>query len=277
MISLTRENIQDVLIEESKHKTVFAYFYMPGKECENVTVALNTAISDDNPYISVVFCNVQDDICQAIAMQIGLQGVPSIVVFKDGRPQDAIAGNDIDKSIHDLVVKYQPSQAQLLLEKSKLAHDEGDLNNAIKYAKEAYELDSDLKYKFNLAKLYIKNKNTAMAHQLLDNPKREESSDQEYQDLLSALTLAEQAQNSPQIQELQQSYEQNQDDQTLVKLAIVLSQAGRNQEALEHLYKKLCEDVNNQEVKKTFLDILNTLSGDPLQAQYRRKLYTLMY
>ena len=43
------------------------------------------------------------------------------------------------------------------------------------------------------------------------------------------------------------------------------------------LFTKLKEDLNKEEVKKTFLDILNTMNGDKAQSRYRRKLYTLMY
>jgi len=46
---------------------------------------------------------------------------------------------------------------------------------------------------------------------------------------------------------------------------------------LEILFNLLQKDLSNAEVKKTFLDLLNTMQGDPLQKEYRRKLYTIMY
>ena len=49
------------------------------------------------------------------------------------------------------------------------------------------------------------------------------------------------------------------------------------EEALALLFAKLKQDLNKEEVKKTFLDILSTMNGDKLQSQYRRKLYTLLH
>jgi len=43
------------------------------------------------------------------------------------------------------------------------------------------------------------------------------------------------------------------------------------------LFSILKSDLSNSDLKKTFIDILNTMAGDPLQGEYRRKLYTLMY
>ena len=62
-----------------------------------------------------------------------------------------------------------------------------------------------------------------------------------------------------------------------VLLAAALSAAGKKQQALELLYAVLKQDLTAAEVKKTFLDILSTMAGDPLQKQYRNKLYTLLY
>ena len=39
----------------------------------------------------------------------------------------------------------------------------------------------------------------------------------------------------------------------------------------------LKKDLNAGNIKKVYLDILSTLNGDPLQAKYRRAIYSLMY
>ena len=98
-----------------------------------------------------------------------------------------------------------------------------------------------------------------------------------YQQLIAALTLAEQAQNSPALMELKDKFEKDPSDENAVAYAVALAEAGKKEEALEMLFTKLKEDLNKEEVKKTFLDILNTMNGDKAQSRYRRKLYTLMY
>ena len=70
------------------------------------------------------------------------------------------------------------------------------------------------------------------------------------------------------------------DHATRVKLAVQLSQVSQYREALEHLLTVLRadKDFNNGEVRKVFLDTLATIGkGDPLAAEYQRKLLSLMY
>ena len=63
-------------------------------------------------------------------------------------------------------------------------------------------------------------------------------------------------------------------------LAIQLSQAERQEEALEILLKLLRKDLGFADgaAKQAFLDIVKTLgAGDPVATTYQRKLMTLMF
>ena len=65
-----------------------------------------------------------------------------------------------------------------------------------------------------------------------------------------------------------------------IQLAIQLSQVAQYREALEHLLTvlKADKDFNDGEARKVFLDTLATIGkGDPLAAEYQRKLFSLMY
>ena len=53
-----------------------------------------------------------------------------------------------------------------------------------------------------------------------------------------------------------------------------------SREALEHLFLILRGDINHADgaTKKSFLDAIASLGkGDPLAAEYQRKLYSLLY
>lgn len=154
----------------------------------------------------------------------------------------------------------------------------GAINEACTKAQKAYEMDSsNLKFKHIYARLLIASKNTNKARALLDDAGREEKNSPEYQQLISALELAEQAQNSPELKELESKYNSDPSDENTVKYAVALSNAGKNEDALKILLDKLKQDLSKEDIKKTFLDILATMDGDKLQSVYRRKLYTLMY
>jgi len=278
-MKLTEQNAKSVIIDASQEKAVFVYFYMEGAECEAATKALTSAISDDNQYVSLVMANVQEPVANAIAMQLGVRGVPAVFVFQKGRPAAALEGDDIVSRLQETLNKFMPSQTELLLRDALAEEAQGNLSEALTKAASAYKLDSsNLQAKLILARLYIKDKNLVKAHELLDNPGREEQNSQEYKDLVSSLSLADQAAESPALKELQKKHSDNPDDPEITKsLAAALVDCGKKGEALEMLFSILKSDLSNSDLKKTFIDILNTMAGDPLQGEYRRKLYTLMY
>jgi len=278
-MQLTEQNVQEVIVEASKHKAVFIFFYINAKECEKAASALKTAISEDNSYISLVEADVTQRVGQAIAGQLGLQSVPTLVIMQNSRPVDALQGDEIVEKLPETIKKYMPSAAQLLIEEAQRLEAEDKTAEALVKAQEAYtqdEKNTDIKLVY--ARLLIKQKSLQKAHTILDNLHREEQDLQEFKDLLSALTLAEQAQDSPALKELENKYKNSPENTDIViQYAVALSEVGKKEQALALLYSVLAKDLGNENVKKTFLDILNTLGGDPLQNRYRRKLYTLMY
>ena len=278
-MQLTEQNVQEVIVEASKHKAVFIFFYINAKECEKAASALKTAISEDNSYISLVEADVTQRVGQAIAGQLGLQSVPTLVIMQNSRPVDALQGDEIVEKLPETIKKYMPSAAQLLIEEAQRLEAEDKTAEALVKAQEAYTQDEkNSNTKLVYARLLIKQKSLQKAHTILDNLHREEQDLQEFKDLLSALTLAEQAQDSPALKELENKYKNSPENTDIViQYAVALSEVGKKEQALALLYSVLAKDLGNENVKKTFLDILNTLGGDPLQNRYRRKLYTLMY
>lgn len=276
---LTEQNVKEVIVDASMKKAVFVYFFMNAPECEAATKAVKAAITDNNEYISLVEADVQEQVSQAVAMQLGLQTVPALIVMQNGRPVDALQGDDIVSKLPETIKKFMPSEAELLIKDANDLEQKGDLQQAVSKAKQAYSLDEkNLEIKLVYARLCIKNKELELAHTLLDNAGREEQSMQDYKDLVSALTLAEQAADSPEIKELEAKFNADPDNSEIASnYAAALAEAGKKAKALEILFNILKKDLSDANAKKTFLDLLNTMSGDPLQKEYRRKLYTLMY
>lgn len=276
---LTEQNVKEVIVDASMKKAVFVYFFMNAPECEAATKAVAAAITDNNEYISLVEADVQEQVSQAVAMQLGLQTVPALIVMQNGRPVDALQGDDIVTKLPETIKKFMPSEAQLLIREANDLEQKGDLQQAVIKAKQAYNLDEkNVEIKLIYARLCIKNKELELAHILLDNAGREEQSMQDYKDLVSALTLAEQAAESPEIKELEAKFNADPDNSEIASnYAAALAEAGKKAKALEILFNILKKDLSDANAKKTFLDLLNTMSGDPLQKEYRRKLYTLMY
>lgn len=274
---LTQENFEQTL-KSSMQKPLFCLFFDQDPSCDSAKTALTSAISDTNEYVSLVMCDLQDRMVQVFASQIQLRTVPTLVVIDQGMPAALLEGQDIITNLQETLNQFIPTAGDLLMREALQAEASGDLSVAVAKASEAFNLDnSNLSYRFIYARMLIGVKNTKAAHELLDNLGREEKQSPEYQQLISALTLAEQAQNSPELLELQAKFEQDDSDENAVAYAIALADAGKKEEALNILFAKLKISLAKEEVKKTFMDILSTMDGDPNQSAFRRKLYTIMY
>lgn len=274
---LTQENFEQTFMS-SKDKPVFCFFYDADPSCDAARNAITTAISDSNEYVTLAMCDIQDPMVNVLGGRMGLRTLPTLVVIDNGQPAAILEGDGIIDGLQETLNQFMPGEGDMLMRAALASEAEGDLNNAVAKAAEAFALDeSNLSWRFIYARLLIAALNTAKAHELLDNLGREEKQSPEYQQLMSALDLAEQAQNSPEMVELKEKYEQEQSAENTVAYAVALSAAGKKEEALSILFAFLKKDLGNEDVKKTFLDILATMDGDPNQSLYRRRLYTLMY
>lgn len=102
-----------------------------------------------------------------------------------------------------------------------------------------------------------------------------------YEQARAQLELKREAAVSPELKALEEKYSSNPDDMSLAyPLAIQYSQNDKPREALELLMKVLRKDLNFDDgaAKKAFMDIVASLGkGDPLAAEFQRKIYTLLY
>ena len=169
-MQLTAQNVKEVLIDASMTKPVFTYFYVDADECAAATTAVQSAIGDNNAYVNLVMANVQDEVAQAIAMQIGLRNVPALIVFKEGRPVDALQGADVTEKLNELLNKYMPSEEELALRAALEAEAAGDLGTALqKIAKVYNDNPKNSQAKFIYIRLCLKQKNLDKAKELIDS------------------------------------------------------------------------------------------------------------
>ena len=105
--------------------------------------------------------------------------------------------------------------------------------------------------------------------------------DARYEQLMAQIELQRQAARSPEIEALEADLTKDeQNHEVRIKLAVQLSSHGQYREALEHLLMvlRVDRDWGNGEAKRVYLDMIATIGkGDPLAAEYQRKLFSLLY
>ena len=280
IVEIDDSNAQQLLIEESMTRPVVVDFWADWcAPCKQLMPILEKLA--DEYQGAFLLAKVNADEQQMLAQQLGVRSLPTVMIIKDGQPIDGFSGAQPESAVREMLAKHLPSpQADALVEAEQLLA-EGDIPAALALYRSAWE-ESGKKLNFTLAyaaALVTANRLDDAEAVLQDI--RLADQDARYEQLLAQIQLGREAARSPEVEALEAAMAANPDDHaTRIQLAIQLSQAVQYRDALEHLLIVLRadKDFNDGEVRKVFLDTLATIGkGDPLAAEYQRKLFSVMY
>ena len=280
IVDIDETNAQQLLIEESFKRPVVVDFWADWcGPCKQLMPILEKLANEYNG--AFLLAKVNADEQQMLSQQLGVRSLPTVMVIKEGQPVDGFSGAQPESAVREVLEKYLPSpQADALTEAEQLLQA-GDLPAALALFRSAWE-DSGRKAAFALAyaSALITAQRLDEAEEVLGGIRLADQ-DARYEQLMAQIDLKREAAKSPEVEALEAALAANESDHgTRVKLAIQLSQVGQFRDALEHLLVVLRadRDFNNGEVKRVYLDTIATIGkGDPLAAEYQRKLFSLLY
>ena len=280
IVEIDESNAQQLLIEESMTRPVIADFWADWCEpCKQLMPVLEKLAEEYQG--AFLLAKVNADEQQMLAQQLGVRSLPTVMVIKDGQPIDGFSGAQPESAVREMLDKHlPPPQAGALAEAEQLLSD-GDIPGALALYRSAWE-ESGQKLEMTLAyAAALVSANRLDEAETVLQVIRLVDQDARYEQLMAQIELGREAARSPEVEALETALAASPDDHaTRVKLAIQLSQVSQYREALEHLLTVLRadKDFNNGEVRKVYLDTLATIGkGDPLAAEYQRKLFSLMY
>lgn len=280
IVDIDESNAQTLLIEESQKRPVIVDFWADWcAPCKQLMPILEKLAAEYQG--AFLLAKVNADEQQMLAQQLGVRSLPTVMVIKDGQPVDGFSGAQPESAVRDMLDKHVPSpQADSLAEAEQLL-TEGDIPGALALFRGAWE-DSGQKPEFTMAYAgaLITANRLDEAEALLSDIKMLDQ-DARYQQLMAQIELQRQAARSPEIEALEADLASDEQNHEIrIKLAVQLSSHGRYREALEHLLVVLRADRDwgNGEAKRVYLDMIATIGkGDPLAAEYQRKLFSLLY
>jgi len=212
---------------------------------------------------------------QALASQFGVQGIPFVLAFRDGRPVSQFTGAIPEPAVRRWLDELLPSTLDQLVEAGRDALIEGNQTQAEELFRRVLTEKSDHQEAgTGLAALLLADGRTAEALDVL----RPLGSTPEAEKLRAAARLA--ASQTGDVAELKAKLAANQsDDETRLRLATALAAGFEYEPALDHLlglvqYKSLLAE----EARNAIVDIFEVLgAGHPLTAAYRRRLANALF
>jgi len=280
IVTIDETNAHELLIEESHKRPVLIDFWADWCEpCKNLMPVLEKLAAEyDGAFL---LAKVNADEQQMIAGQFGVRSLPTVMLMKDGQPQDGFMGAQPETAVRELLEKYLPRPWDLQLEQARELIDQGNNAEAMPLLQQAMQASSgQADIAITLATVLIESNRLTDAQAALEQVKMVDQGP-EYEAALAKLELAQKAGKAPEIEALEKKLSENpQDKGVAYMLAVQYSQHRYYAEALAQLYTIIASDLNygDGEARKSYTDILALLGkGDPLAVEYQRKMYTLLY
>ncbi|QIR14875.1 tetratricopeptide repeat protein [Shewanella aestuarii] len=285
LISLTKENIQQVVDASMEKMVVLTFFAQQKPESVQMLQTLQSIASSQSERFILASVDCEAEV--EIAQYFQIQSLPTTLVLDKGRPIDGFAGVQDVTAVNELLDKHLPAVWLQAFEAIKAQLAQPDALTVQQLSELALQLKELITQSDNLAEVRLVLIDVQLQLGLLADAKNLlqgiglADQDSYYQNLKAKLALAEDAADTPEIRDLQTQVEAQPEDTALsIDLAKALTKAQRHEEALQLLFGFLQKDLHagDGKVKQLFLEIMTAMGqGNSIANQYRRKLYTLLY
>jgi len=279
----TKDFMRDV-IDASREVPVLVDFWAPWcGPCRQLTPLLEKAVRAAKGAVRLVKLNIDEH--PQIPGQMGVQSIPAVFAFQDGRPIDGFVGALPEARIKAFVARLigdESADTAADLESAEAALDAGDVNSAAQTFAEALQKDAEnARATAGLAKCYIKTGDLVRAEQTLALVPPTKADSAPVASARASLELAKKAANAGDAEALRTKLVINPGDtQSRFDLALALNARGDRQGALDELLTIIRKDraFNDDAARKQLLQLFDAWGvNDPATVSGRQRLSSLLF
>lgn len=281
----TESFVEDVL-QPSQQTPVLVDFWAEWCEpCKTLTPALEKVVKEQGGAVLLAKLNVDEN--QELAAQIGIQSLPTVVAFQNGRPVDAFAGAMPEGEIRKFIEKLGAKSAQAeegadLMEMAKAALGAGQAGQAADlFAKIAQEDATNVEALGGLAHAHALSGKREEAEKVLASVPEDKKNSPAVSAARAALEFAAKGVDEGEVENLRKKVAANGDDfEARYQLAEALFAKGERDEAADHLFHIIRKNRgwNDEAARKLLLKMFEAAGPkDPFTLEKRRQLSSLLF
>ncbi|HEY8194539.1 MAG TPA: thioredoxin [Hyphomicrobium sp.] len=252
--------------------------------CKQLTPLIEKIVRSYSGKVRLVKVNVDEN--QAIAAQLRVQSLPTVLAFRDGQPIDGFVGVQPESAVKAFVDRLIADDAEVglgeLLKTAEDLMEQGDLQGAAEvFATVLQEDRTNAEALAGLASCYLKSGDTTRAKQTLALVPPDKQNIAAVRSVEAAVLLAEKGSNTGDLSALQKRLSDNpKDHQARFDLAVGLAASGNRGEALDLLLDLVRIDSkwNEEAARKQLLQFFDAWGPkEPLVGEGRRKLSSILF
>jgi len=284
----TTANFARDVMDESRNQPVLVDFWAPWcGPCKQLTPIIEKAVTEAGGRVKLVKMNIDDH--PSVAGQLGIQSIPAVVAFVNGRPADGFMGALPESQVKAFIDKVagpagadQAAEIAAVLEEASGLLAGGDIDGAAQLFAAILQADPDNTQAIaGLADCMIGANQHQRARELLTQMPEELAKAPEVQALLKRLDQIDEARKLGDPVALEHTLSLNPDDhEARMKLAKIRNVEGSREEAAEHLLLIMKRDrtFDDDGARKQLLQFFEVWGPkDTATVMARRKLSSILF
>ena len=279
----TKDFVRDV-VEASRQVPVLVDFWAPWcGPCRQLTPVLEKAVRAAKGAVKLVKLNIDEH--PQIPGQMGVQSIPAVFAFQDGKPIDGFMGALPESRVSDFIARLigqESDDGTSELEAAEAALAAGDVNSAAQIFGEVLQKDAEsAEAAAGLARCYIKLGDLARAEQTLALVPAAKADGPAAASARAALDLAKKGADAGDAAALRAKLDADPNDhQARFDLALALNAKGDREGALDALLAIVDKNRgwNDEAARKQLLQLFEAWGGaDPVTVTGRQRLSSLLF
>ncbi|MCA2409651.1 thioredoxin [Rhizobium leguminosarum bv. viciae 248] len=284
----TTANFAKDVIEESRKQPVLVDFWAPWcGPCKQLTPVLEKVVNEAKGRVRLVKMNIDDH--PSIAGQLGIQSIPAVIAFVNGRPADGFMGAVPESQIQQFIDRIagpagadEAAEIEAVLAEAAELLAAGNINEAAQLYGAVMQADPEnAKALAGMAECMIAANQHQRAREVLTELPEELAKDAGIQAVLMKLEQIEEARKLGDPVALERELAANPDDhEARIKLAKIRNVEGRRDEAADHLLLVMRKDraFDDDGARRQLLQFFEVWGfKDPATVAARRKLSAMLF